>query len=965
MGDNAKTTTTTTTTTNPYRKQPNTDSVVLLSLEHARGTEASRTSIPSSYQVATRTVTSSSSSSSSHHENPSSSLAKTTETTVLDLLPPAKADPSTLSLPSASLTTHNSSRSSSSSSSGSSSRSTSSSGKNETAIGKNQNHTKSPAIVNIRRKKPILLPMADEEGKENSQAPDRVTSLPPPPPPLSFFSSSSSFANDYYSPLVIFYNIFIPSTNKGKLNALRIVQDQLTQIQQSYALSAQPSTSLLWQRPNAANATTGNTTTNPVVVPLYYITLGASNVLTPTLMQRYCGGQIACRHVQHYDEGWEVLTLQHMHQFCQAMAASSSQLPVGAPDTTNRSTNRDVRVVYLHNKGSLHQFPVTENWRKSLTEVVVSEHCLGPQALASPCNVCGATFFTTWTLFFPGNMFVAKCDYVQKLIAPSNFSSRMEQAIETVMQLRLQNQLVTHLTRGKNDRTDFFGLERFSDEHWIASHPDIQPCDCNSNGNAYQYKKGRKKLSQMQWSMAPRVYGSPHDGLVDKYDQLKWANATDWRLREYYLLPGNLIKWFSLYHQAPPPDSWAWTWFPDGPFWKHAVAQHGANAVAVMTHKYRDYILLEQPFAATTAETLVNDRTTMFGNHPSRQPGIFYHAYAPPNATLPELQDIQQLAQDQLAIVANTIWNENSSSRTNQRLLYHVTVGHADFELRDVCSAINGLECRPLARHYSENHRGETLRHLYNFCQMHPDLRVIYLQNQTPDRASTMFNKNELKSLLLHGTRAAMSELCLHAENCNLCGLVFFTLPAFMMVPSTWSAECTYINLLLPPEVFVQRMQEFIMRAIFEKLKDRLSFNIVKERSDHLGLGAYSMEHWVGSHPSLLPCDLSDRSMGLPYWTSSIVNASDFQLTSGAHHNLGPSYECSLQQESIVRANKKLRKMEFYLLAGRIFKWYSLYGTVPPQSSFVWRYFPDGAAWTKGVTEHGSNVLHKFNSMAH
>jgi hypothetical protein len=32
-------------------------------------------------------------------------------------------------------------------------------------------------------------------------------------------------------------------------------------------------------------------------------------------------------------------------------------------------------------------------------------------------------------------------------------------------------------------------------------------------------------------------------------------------LIQQYQLPGQLIKWYSLYKKAPGPDSWAWKWY--------------------------------------------------------------------------------------------------------------------------------------------------------------------------------------------------------------------------------------------------------------------------------------------------------------------------------------------------------------------------------------------------------------------
>jgi hypothetical protein len=58
------------------------------------------------------------------------------------------------------------------------------------------------------------------------------------------------------------------------------------------------------------------------------------------------------------------------------------------------------------------------------------------------------------------------------------------------------------------------------------------------------------------------------------------------RMRDYFLLPGNLAKWFALYNEAPPDSSWVWNWFPDGKAWKRAVQTHGTQAFEKMTDRW-------------------------------------------------------------------------------------------------------------------------------------------------------------------------------------------------------------------------------------------------------------------------------------------------------------------------------------------------------------------------------------------
>lgn len=82
--------------------------------------------------------------------------------------------------------------------------------------------------------------------------------------------------------------------------------------------------------------------------------------------------------------------------------------------------------------------------------------------------------------------------------------------------------------------------------------------------------------------------------------------------------------------------------------------------------------------------------------------------------------------------------------------------------------------------------------------------------------------------------------------------------------------------------------------------------------------------HWVGSHPSLVPCDMSDK--GLDYW-----------------YQEGPKPESDFGWGMIPRPTQKSYLSNMVL--GNLFKMYELYGEGPPDDSWLWRSFPDGQRW--------------------
>jgi hypothetical protein len=126
-------------------------------------------------------------------------------------------------------------------------------------------------------------------------------------------------------------------------------------------------------------------------------------------------------------------------------------------------------------------------------------------------------------------MFSATCSYVRKLAPPAEFSDRMNAAIEKMVMLRLKEQIISILLPERKDR---FGLERYSDEHWIGSHPDVKPCDCDPTGPCWKFQKKRLHLDNLSFGVAPRPYAEiapdAHDLHYDKF-----AVPPSNRIREY------------------------------------------------------------------------------------------------------------------------------------------------------------------------------------------------------------------------------------------------------------------------------------------------------------------------------------------------------------------------------------------------------------------------------------------------
>jgi hypothetical protein len=120
------------------------------------------------------------------------------------------------------------------------------------------------------------------------------------------------------------------------------------------------------------------------------------------------------------------------------------------------------------------------------------------------------------------------------------------------------------------------------------------------------------------------------------------------------------------------------------------------------------------------------------------------------------------------------------------------------------------------------------------------------------------------------------------------------------------------------------------------------------------GLDRYADEHWVGSHPAVVPCDVAG-DVELPLlWSSQQENRTFSNFSMAPREAVDANWITSRPRNtrSILEKEKK-RIQEYYFLGGRLFLWLGLYDQVPPESSWVWNWFPDGARWKNTIA--GSN----------
>jgi len=154
------------------------------------------------------------------------------------------------------------------------------------------------------------------------------------------------------------------------------------------------------------------------------------------------------------------------------------------------------------------------------------------------CDVCSARFSPLPHFHSPGNMWRARCSYVNRLLNPDGFEQSMANASGFT-------------ANGARD-----GTGRYAYEHWVTSHPDLVPCDVYQN-KAYTWNYDGLPDPSNSWipniSLAPRfTYSAYYKDLLRKEHKNKTG-----------IINKRLKEWLVLFQKAPPNNSWIWRLFSE------------------------------------------------------------------------------------------------------------------------------------------------------------------------------------------------------------------------------------------------------------------------------------------------------------------------------------------------------------------------------------------------------------------
>jgi hypothetical protein len=335
--------------------------------------------------------------------------------------------------------------------------------------------------------------------------------------------------------------------------------------------------------------------------------------------------------------------------------------------------------------------------------------------------------------------------------------------------------------------------------------------------------------------------------------------------------------------------------------------------------------------ATATVVTNSNKALTKLQSNTSTLGPIFYNVYIPEKSR----NTVLKIIEEQI--------NFRNETDPEAPILYTL-IGS-----RDVDHTIQNM-CQPncTQRDYLENgNEVDTLQALWEYCQNNPFEIVTYMH----DKGSFHPSVANARARGI-GTKGALAcrRLMLdhHAQNtdhpnqkkveakCSICSYRFYALPVFHGRANMWTAHCSYIRKLLPPQRYEAAILDMHQESLNHTILGPTKYACIRpyNRSGHLlGIGRFAMERWAFNHPDVEPCDsLTKKNM------RSIKR----RKSSGITPKLIPAPQKGAKVSGIARIFTSWER-----LAGRLFEWNHLYQNMPPNSSWVWKYYKGYEQGTK------------------
>jgi len=251
------------------------------------------------------------------------------------------------------------------------------------------------------------------------------------------------------------------------------------------------------------------------------------------------------RSVQNGDEG---LTLESLYDYC--------------------GNHPRAQVTYLHNKGSFHPSAENSAMRRMCTKAVFSDSC---QAMpVDECTICSARFAPLPHTHMTGNMWTADCSYVNKLIHPLKFGDRMSEMVRHSLALNDEDIFPLPSTT-YYERPHEYGIDRYSFEYWVGSHPKMKPCDVFSDSNYLYGFAYLPEIDATETSVAPPsrsvrrsstfTRSNPWIPTLQRVPWMPVEKFWNWSFNEWFCGRGRLAQYKFLYDMYPDADSFVWSYY--------------------------------------------------------------------------------------------------------------------------------------------------------------------------------------------------------------------------------------------------------------------------------------------------------------------------------------------------------------------------------------------------------------------
>ncbi|CAL1136306.1 unnamed protein product [Cladocopium goreaui] len=229
----------------------------------------------------------------------------------------------------------------------------------------------------------------------------------------------------------------------------------------------------------------------------------------------------------HYMEGQETLTLHDVWSYCRRHDVLPSQV-----------------VVYVHSKGSYHPHEFQDQWRDYVTAGALSQEC---RLMPEYCNMCSSRMSPVPYPHSPGNMWAARCGYISELMDPKDFETATNNFQKEVGPVDLQCPTIDGCQ----------GLGRVSTEHWVQSHPQLQPCDLDEQRTYTWGLPHAKNLpAVVNFVHHPKILkpAPRFDGDAFQVDSARCGQCGRNMLRR-------LLEYSFFYKKHPKSSWWGWKFF--------------------------------------------------------------------------------------------------------------------------------------------------------------------------------------------------------------------------------------------------------------------------------------------------------------------------------------------------------------------------------------------------------------------